>query len=292
MKGIILAGGTGSRLWPLTKTVSKQLLPIYDKPLIYYPLSTLMLASIQEILIVTTPQDSEDFKKLLGDGKSLGISITYATQPKPEGIAQALLIASNFIGGDEVALILGDNIFYGPGLGRSLMEISVTKGATIFGIEVLDPERYGVIEISDTGNPISLEEKPLYPKSNVAVPGLYFFDSSVLERTRTVTRSARGEYEITSVISTYLLDGLLSVRKMNEGTTWMDCGTVRTMNEAINFVMNIEELYDSKIGCIEEVAWRKGWISTEELIAQGNLYGGNEYGQYLLNLAASQVDNK
>ena len=292
MKGIILAGGTGSRLWPLTKTVSKQLLPIYDKPMIYYPLSTLMLANIKDILIVTTPQDSEDFKRLLGSGDSLGISISYATQPKPEGIAQALLIAADFIAGDEVALILGDNIFYGPGLGRSLMEISVVKGATIFGIKVQDPERYGVIEISDTGKPISLEEKPSFPKSNIAVPGLYFFDASVLERTETVTRSARGEYEITSVISTYMSDDLLSVRKLNEGTIWMDCGTVQTMNEAINFVKTIEERHDSKIGCIEEVAWRQGWIDTDDLIAQGRLYGANEYGQYLVKIAVSELKDK
>ena len=292
MKGIILAGGTGSRLWPLTKTVSKQLLPIYDKPLIYYPLSTLMLANIQEILIVTTPQDSEDFKKLLGDGKSLGISISYATQPKPEGIAQAIIIASDFIADDQVALILGDNIFYGPGLGRSLMEIPVARGATIFGIQVQDPEKYGVVEISDAGDPISLEEKPLLPKSNIAVPGLYFFDASVLERTKTVTRSPRGEYEITSVISTYMSDGLLSVRKLNEGTTWMDCGTIQSMNEAINFVKSIEERYRLKIGCIEEVAWRQGWITSHELMAQGHLYGGNEYGQYLVNLVVSESKDK
>lgn len=288
MKGIILAGGTGSRLWPLTKTISKQLLPIYDKPLVYYPLSTLMLAGIQEILVITTPQDSEDFKTLLGDGSSLGISIRYETQARPEGIAQALLIAADFIAGEQVALILGDNIFYGPGLGRSLSELFFENGATVFGVEVHDPERYGVIEISDRGDPISLEEKPLHPKSNLAVPGLYFFDDSVAERTKGVRRSSRGEYEITSVISTYMSDGQLSVRKLNQETIWMDCGTVKSMNEAINFVKSVEASNDAKIGCIEEVAWRQGWINTDQLKALGNYYGLNEYGQYLVQLADSE----
>lgn len=291
MKGIILAGGTGSRLWPLTKTISKQLLPIYDKPLVYYPLSTLMLAGIQEILIITTPQDSEDFKTLLGDGSSLGISISYETQARPEGIAQALLIAADFIVGNQVALILGDNIFYGPGLGRSLSELVVENGATVFGVEVHDPERYGVIEISDQGVPISLEEKPLHPKSNLAVPGLYFFDASVAERTKGVRRSSRGEYEITSVISTYMSDGVLSVRKLNQGTIWMDCGTVKTMNEAINFVKSAEERNNTKIGCIEEVAWRQGWINTDQLKTLGKYYGLNEYGKYLVQLADNELNS-
>lgn len=291
MKGIILAGGTGSRLWPLTRTISKQLLPIYDKPLVYYPLSTLMLAGIKEILIITTPQDSENFKVLLGDGASLGISIRYETQANPEGIAQALLIATEFIAGDQVALILGDNIFYGPGLGRSLCEINGESGATIFGIEVHDPERYGVIEISDKGEPISLEEKPLHPKSNLAVPGLYFFDATVAERTKAVTKSSRGEYEITSVISTYMSDGLLSIRQLNKGTFWMDCGTVESMNEAINFVKSVEKRNKTKIGCIEEVAWRQGWINTLQLKELGNYYGLNEYGQYLVQIADSELIN-
>jgi glucose-1-phosphate thymidylyltransferase len=247
-----------------------------------------MLAGIQEILIVTTPHDSEDFKTLLGDGRSLGISISYETQARPEGIAQALLIAADFIAGDQVALILGDNIFYGPGLGRSLKELVVKNGATVFGVEVHDPERYGVIEISDQGDPISLEEKPQHPKSNLAVPGLYFFDASVAERTKGVRRSSRGEYEITSVISTYLSDGLLSVRKLNQGTIWMDCGTVKTMNEAINFVKSVEERNNTKIGCIEEVAWRQGWINTDQLKTLGSYYGLNEYGQYLVQLADNE----
>jgi glucose-1-phosphate thymidylyltransferase len=250
-----------------------------------------MLAGIQEILIITTPQDSEDFKTLLGDGRSLGISISYETQASPEGIAQALLIAADFIVGNQVALILGDNIFYGPGLGRSLSELVVENGATVFGVEVHDPERYGVIEISDQGVPISLEEKPLHPKSNLAVPGLYFFDASVAERTKGVRRSSRGEYEITSVISTYMSDGVLSVRKLNQGTIWMDCGTVKTMNEAINFVKSAEERNNTKIGCIEEVAWRQGWINTDQLKTLGKYYGLNEYGQYLVQLADNELNS-
>lgn len=287
MKGIILAGGTGTRLWPLTKVVSKQLLPVYDKPLIYYPLSTLMLADIRDILIITTPQDSKDFQKLLGDGKSLGISISYEVQPKPEGIAQSLVIAEHFISNDGAALILGDNIFYGPGLGRSLQEITTKFGATIFGVKVQDPERYGVVEISESGNITSIEEKPVRPKSNLAVPGLYFFDASVSKRAKEVTKSPRGEFEITSVISSYLLGKSLNFRELKEGTAWMDCGTVNSLNEASNFVKSVEDKLMIKIGCIEEVAWRKGWIKTSELIELSKLYGSNDYGDYLLNLASS-----
>ncbi len=284
VKGIILAGGTGSRLWPLTKTTSKQLLPVYDKPLIYYPLSTLMLAGIQDILIITTPQDSENFKSLLGDGTSLGISITYAVQPKPEGLAQAFLIGEDFIGDESVALILGDNIFYGSGLGRSLSEITSLEGATIFGVKVPDPSRYGVLEVSKTGEIISIEEKPAKPKSDTAVPGLYFFDNTVIKRAKDVTKSSRGELEITTVIDSYLKEKKIKFRKLQENTKWMDCGTVDSLNEAANYVKLIEQEIGFKIGCIEEVAFRQGWIQSEELAQISKSLGNNEYAKYLQNL--------
>ncbi len=281
MKGIILAGGTGSRLWPLTKITSKQLLPVYDKPLIYYPLSTLMLAGIREILIITTPQDSEDFKSLLGDGSSLGISIQYEIQPKPEGLAQAFIIGEKFMGGASVALILGDNIFYGQGLGRRLSEITNLTGATIFGVQVPDPHRYGVVEKSVTGDILSIEEKPANPKSNIAVPGLYFFDSTVSHRAKNVKKSARGELEITSVIDSYLQEGQLHLRELDVNTAWMDCGTVDSMNEAANYVKSVEMDLSYKIGCIEEVAYRQGWIDNNQLINLARLLGNNEYAKYL-----------
>ena len=284
VKGIILAGGTGSRLWPLTKTTSKQLLPVYDKPLIYYPLSTLMLAGVQDILIITTPQDSEDFKSLLGDGTLLGISITYAVQPKPEGLAQAFLIGEDFIGDESVALILGDNIFYGTGLGRSLSEITSLEGATIFGVKVQDPSRYGVLEISKTGEVISIEEKPTKPKSDTAVPGLYFFDNTVIKRSKDVTKSSRGELEITSVLDSYLKEKKIKFRQLQENTKWMDCGTVDSLNEAANYVKLIEQEIGFKIGCIEEVAFRQGWIKSENLAQISKALGNNEYSKYLQNL--------
>jgi glucose-1-phosphate thymidylyltransferase len=284
VKGIILAGGTGSRLWPLTKTTSKQLLPVYDKPLIYYPLSTLMLAGIQDILIITTPQDSESFQNLLGDGSAIGISIAYAVQPKPEGLAQAFLIGEDFIGDESVALILGDNIFYGTGLGRSLSEMQSVTGATIFGVKVPDPQRYGVAEVLPNGQVLSIEEKPANPKSNTAVPGLYFFDGSVSARAKSVTKSARGELEITSVIDSYLQDGQLKLRSLEDNTAWMDCGTVDSLNEAANYVKLIEQSIGFKIGCIEEVAFRQGWITSEELADISKALGNNEYANYLQNL--------
>ncbi len=285
MKGIILAGGTGSRLWPLTKTTSKQLLPVYDKPLIYYPLSTLMLAGIREILIITTPQDSNDFKNLLGDGSLLGISLTYAVQPKPEGLAQAFLIGEDFIGSDSVALILGDNIFYGAGLGRRLSEISDSIGATIFGVEVDDPERYGVVEATKDGRVLSIEEKPAKPKSSIAVPGLYFFDNTVSRRAKEVTKSARGELEITSVIDSYLKDGNIQLREFQVGTAWMDCGTVDSMNEAANYIRAVEESINFKIGCIEEIAFRQNWINKIQLCKIADSLGNNEYAKYLSQIA-------
>ena len=285
VKGIILAGGTGSRLWPLTKTTSKQLLPVYDKPLIYYPLSTLMLAGIKEILIITTPQDSNDFKNLLGDGSLLGISLTHAVQPKPEGLAQAFLIGEDFLGSDAVALILGDNIFYGAGLGRRLSEISNSIGATIFGVQVEDPERYGVVEATKDGRVLSIEEKPAKPKSSIAVPGLYFFDNTVSRRAKEVKKSARGEFEITSVIDSYLKDGNLQLREFQLGTAWMDCGTINSMNEAANYIRAVEESINFKIGCIEEIAFRQNWIDKIQLSKIADSLGNNEYAKYLSQIA-------
>ena len=291
VKGIILAGGTGSRLWPLTKTTSKQLLPVYDKPLIYYPLSTLMLAGVREILIITTPQDADDFKSLLGNGAALGISLTYEVQPKPEGLAQAFIIGEKFIGKDPVALILGDNIFYGPGLGRRLSEMSSFGGATIFGIEVNDPQRYGVVETSDSGEVLSIEEKPIRPKSSTAVPGLYFFDNTVSERAKSVTKSARGELEITSVIDSYLRDKRIQFRALESNTAWMDCGTVDSLNEAANFVKLVEQEINFKIGCIEEIAFRQGWIDRVGLKNIAELLGKNEYANYLLAILENSPEN-
>lgn len=284
MKGIILAGGTGSRLWPLTKITSKQLLPVYDKPLIYYPLSTLMLAGIREILIITTPEDSDDFKNLLGDGTSLGIRLTYAIQPKPEGLAQAFLIGEDFIGNESVALILGDNIFHGAGLGRKLSDISNLNGAIIFGVKVSDPGRYGVVEISITGQVLSIEEKPSNPKSKIAVPGLYFFDNTVSQRAKLVTKSSRGELEITSVIESYLKDSTLLLRELSVDTAWMDCGSVNSMNEAANYVKSVEEFINYKIGCIEEIAYRQNWIDNSQLSNLVNSLGKNSYATYLIDI--------
>lgn len=284
MKGIILAGGTGSRLWPLTKTTSKQLLPVYDKPLIYYPLSTLMLAGIREILIITNPQDSTDFQNLLGDGNSLGISINYAIQPKPEGLAQAFIIGENFIDGESISLILGDNIFYGSGLGRRLSQITSLNGATIFGLNVEEPQRYGVLEISKSGKILSIEEKPLNPKSNIAVPGLYFFDNTVTSRAKLVKKSDRGELEITSIIDSYLVEKKLEYRILRENTVWMDCGTVASINEAANYVKKIEQDTNFKIACIEEVAFRQGWIGYSEMSDLVRSLGKNEYTNYLIKI--------
>ena len=282
MKGIILAGGTGSRLWPLTKTTSKQLLPVYDKPMIYYPLSTLMLAGIKEILIITTPNDSEDFQNLLGDGTNQGITIQYEIQPKPDGLAQAFIIGESFIGEESVALILGDNIFYGPGLGRRLSGISKTDGATIFGVKVSDPQRYGVVEMSSDDQILSIEEKPSIPKSNIAVPGLYFFDNTVSKRAKNVTKSLRGELEITSVIESYLNEKKLSLRMFEENTAWMDCGTVDSLNEAANFVKDVEKNLNFKIGCVEQIALNAGWLTIDQYMNLAHSLGVNEYTDYLL----------
>ena len=284
MKGIVLAGGTGSRLWPITKGVSKQLLPVYDKPLIHYPLGTLFLAGIREILIITTPEDLPSFRRLLGDGSLYGASFTYAVQPKPNGLAEAFIIGGHFISGDQVALILGDNIFHGVGLGKQLKEINSSSGATIFAYKVADPERYGVVEFSEGGKVLSIEEKPTKPKSNYAVPGLYFYDSEVVDIAKSVTPSKRGELEITSVNEAYLNQGKLTTRILERGTTWLDTGTIQTLHAASSYVQIIEERQGSKISCLEEIAWRNGWISNSELNAVGKSYGSNPYGKYLLGL--------
>ena len=281
MKGIILAGGTGSRLWPSTISTSKQLIPIYDKPLIYYPLSTLMLAGIRDILIITTPNDQAAFQRLLGDGQTLGIELSYEVQDKPEGLAQAFIIGAEFIGADSVALVLGDNIFHGIGLGRDLAKCTNPDGALIFGYEVSDPQRYGVAEIDSHENVISIEEKPINPKSNLAIPGLYFFDNSVCAKAAKVQKSSRGELEITSVLEAFRIDGQLKLRILPRGTAWMDCGTVNSLNDACNYMRVIEERQGFKVGSIEEVSWRNKWISTSELKWIADSYGMNEYGQYL-----------
>jgi glucose-1-phosphate thymidylyltransferase len=250
-----------------------------------------MLAGIREILIITTPQDSDDFKKLLGDGSSLGISLEYAVQPKPEGLAQAFIISENFIGDKPVALILGDNIFYGPGLGRRLSAIANFDGATIFGVNVNDPKRYGVVETSESGEVLSIEEKPISPKSNTAIPGLYFFDNSVSARAKSVTKSSRGELEITSVIESYLRDGKLKFRRLEVNTSWMDCGTVDSLNEAANYVRSIEQEIHFKIGCVEEIAFRQGWINQVELKRIAKLLGKNEYANYLRTILENSTEN-
>jgi len=281
MKGIILAGGTGSRLWPSTIGVSKQLLPVYDKPLIYYPLSTLMLAGIREVLIITTPSDQTAFMKLLGSGESIGMKISYEVQSLPEGLAQAFLIGSKFIGNEPVALILGDNIFHGMGLGRDLVNSTNPTGALIFGYSVRDPERYGVAEVGESGKVISIEEKPRIPKSNLAIPGLYFFDSTVSQKAKLVKKSPRGELEITSILELYRESDSLTLKYLARGTSWMDCGTVESLNDASNYIRVIEQRQGFKIGCIEEIAHRNGWISDVGLKILASSYGSNEYGQYL-----------
>ncbi|WP_433953455.1 glucose-1-phosphate thymidylyltransferase RfbA [Curtobacterium flaccumfaciens] len=284
MKGIILAGGSGTRLWPITKGISKQLMPIYDKPMVYYPLSTLMMAGIRQVLVITTPEYNDQFRALLGDGSAFGMEIEYAVQPSPDGLAQAFVIGEEFIGDDSVALVLGDNIFHGTGLGTNLRRNTDVQGATIFAYHVADPKAYGVVEFDDDFTAVSIEEKPAEPKSNYAVPGLYFYDNKVIEIAKTIEPSARGELKISTVNERYLEAGELGVQVLDRGTAWLDTGTFESMMQASEYVKVIEDRQGFKIGCIEEIAWRNGWIDDAQLaeLAAPLVKGG--YGVYLQRL--------
>jgi glucose-1-phosphate thymidylyltransferase len=284
MRGIILAGGTGTRLHPITQGVSKQLMPVYDKPMIYYPLSTLMLAGIQNVLVITTPHEADGFERLLGDGSQFGISITYAQQPSPDGLAQAFIIGADHVGSDSSALVLGDNIFHGSGLGDQLQRFSDIDGAAVFGYRVANPTEYGVVEFDETGKAISLEEKPEHPRSDYAIPGLYFYDSHVVGYANELKPSARGELEITDLNRIYLEQGRLQVEVLPRGTAWLDTGTFDSLNDASNFIRTIEQRQGLKLGCPEEVAWHRGFISDDELRRRAEGLVKSGYGSYLLGL--------
>ena len=285
MKGIILAGGSGTRLYPITRSVSKQLLPVYDKPMIYYPLSVLMLAGIRDILVITTPEDNASFKRLLGDGSDFGISISYAVQPSPDGLAQAFIIGEEFIGNDNVCLVLGDNIFYGQSFTQTLKQTAAkTHGATVFGYQVKDPERFGVVEFDENFNALSIEEKPQQPKSNWAVTGLYFYDQRVVEFAKQIKPSARGELEISDLNQMYLEDGSLSVQILGRGFAWLDTGTHESLHEAASFVQTVQNIQDLQVACLEEIAWRNGWLTKKDVETRAKHLEKTAYGQYLLHL--------
>ena len=285
MKGIILAGGSGTRLYPITRGVSKQLLPVYDKPMIYYPLSVLMLAGIRDILVITAPEDNASFKRLLGDGSDFGISISYAVQPVPDGLAQAFIIGEEFIGNDNVCLVLGDNIFYGQSFTQTLKQAAAkTHGATVFGYQVKDPERFGVVEFDENFNALSIEEKPQQPKSDWAVTGLYFYDNRAVEFAKQLKPSARGELEISDLNQMYLEDGSLSVQLLGRGFAWLDTGTHESLHEAASFVQTVQNIQNLHIACLEEIAWRNGWLTKKDVETRAKPLEKTAYGQYLLHL--------